>query len=128
MNEAEDNFKDALEIRRELAKTDPAIYRPDVAATLYNLALLHISTNEFGRAKADVEEALPIMEALWETNHEQAGDMLGRSLLVDAFSISKLEPTPSEQCSLAHRAQDVAYDPEVKSTAADQAKSYCAVK
>ena len=41
MKEAEGAYQEALDIRRQLAKANPAAYQKDVAGTLNNLALLY---------------------------------------------------------------------------------------
>ena len=56
----------ALEIYRDLAKSNPAAYLPDVATTLNNLAILHYKTNRHKEAEAESGEALEIYRSLSE--------------------------------------------------------------
>ena len=59
----EEPYTEALEIYRELAKTNPAAYLPDVADTLNNLAVLHDDNNRYEDAEKEYTEALKIYEA-----------------------------------------------------------------
>ncbi|MEB3120641.1 MAG: hypothetical protein VKL41_05395 [Snowella sp.] len=43
---AEQEYQEALQIRRELAAENPVSFLPDVATTLNNLAVLHSDKNE----------------------------------------------------------------------------------
>jgi len=61
---AEQEYTEALGIRRELAAADPAVYRPDVAMTLNNLAVLHAGRNQFDAAEEEYTEALGIRREL----------------------------------------------------------------
>ena len=55
-------YREALEIRRELAKQNPATFLPDVATTLNNLANLHQNINEMAIALSEYTEALEIYQ------------------------------------------------------------------
>jgi hypothetical protein len=57
---AEKEYTEALTIYRDLAKANPAVYRPDVAMTLNNLANLHKNKNEHTTAEKEYTEALTI--------------------------------------------------------------------
>ncbi len=48
---AEEEFTEALEIRRSLAKSNPSAFLPGVAMTLNNLAVLHRTKNELKKAE-----------------------------------------------------------------------------
>ena len=52
MKQAEAAYQEALQIRRELAKTNPATYQEDVASTLNNLGLLYSTTQRLKVAEA----------------------------------------------------------------------------
>ena len=67
---AEDEYREALGIRRELAKTTPEAYLPDVATTLNNLAILHSDTHDFKAAEDEYREALGIRRELAKTTPE----------------------------------------------------------
>ena len=67
---AEDEYREALGIRRELAKTTPEAYLPDVAMTLNNLAVLHYYTHDFKAAEEEYREALAIYRELAKTTPE----------------------------------------------------------
>jgi len=53
LKQAEQLYQEALEIRRELAKQNPATFLPYVATTLNNLAILHRNTNEMAIALSE---------------------------------------------------------------------------
>ncbi|OKH14581.1 tetratricopeptide repeat protein [[Limnothrix rosea] IAM M-220] len=61
-------YEEALEIRRQLAATNPQSFLPDVAMTLNNLAILHKALNEYETALGEYEEALEIYRQLAATN------------------------------------------------------------
>ena len=61
-------YKEALEIRRRLAQTNPQAYEPDVAETLNNLAILYSNTQRFTESEAMYKEALEIHRRLAQTN------------------------------------------------------------
>ena len=59
---AEQEYQEALQIRRELAVENPRSFLPDVATTLNNLAVLH--KNENAIAEQEYQEALQIYREL----------------------------------------------------------------
>ena len=59
---AEQYHKEALEIRRRLAKENPAAFEPDLATACYNLGLFEIQRKNYGAAKQYFEEALSLYE------------------------------------------------------------------
>jgi tetratricopeptide (TPR) repeat protein len=61
-------YKQALEIRQRLAKDNPKAYEPDVASTLYNLAILYIYTQRFTEAEEMFKQALEIQQRLAKGN------------------------------------------------------------
>ena len=61
---AEQEYQEALQIRRELAVENPRSFLPDVATTLNNLAVLHSDKNERLIALAEYQEALQIRREL----------------------------------------------------------------
>ena len=67
---AEEEYQEALEIYRELAKANPDAFLPDVAMTLNNLAILHWDLNRFEIAEAEFQEALEIRQKLAKANPE----------------------------------------------------------
>jgi hypothetical protein len=60
MKEAEAGDQGALDVRRQLAKANPAIYQPDVARTLINLALLNLQAGNISQAAEESQEAVSI--------------------------------------------------------------------
>jgi tetratricopeptide (TPR) repeat protein len=62
--DAETANTEALAIRRDLAQRDPGAYRPDVAQTLNNLAILYRDTGRLADAKTAFTEALAIRRDL----------------------------------------------------------------
>ena len=65
---AEKGYQEALEIRRELARRNPATYLPDVAMTLNNLAILQRARNDYEAAEKGYQEALEIRRELARRN------------------------------------------------------------
>ena len=68
MKEAEAAYQEALDISRQLAKTNPAAYQPDVAMTLNNLGVLYYTTQRLKEAEAAFQEALDSYRQLAKTN------------------------------------------------------------
>src|SRR3989304_1190654 len=62
------SYKEALEIGKKLAQSNPQTYLPDVAATLNNLGLLQSDKNEFDDALKSYKEALEIGRKLAQSN------------------------------------------------------------
>ena len=67
---AEEEYQEALGIRRELAKTTPEAHLPDVAMTLNNMATLHSDTHDFEAAEKEYQEALAKYRELAKTTPE----------------------------------------------------------
>ncbi|MBP5421513.1 MAG: tetratricopeptide repeat protein [Paludibacteraceae bacterium] len=65
---AESEYREALEIRRKLAKDNPDAFLPDVATTLNNLGNLHRDLNRFEIAEVEYQEALEIRRKLAKDN------------------------------------------------------------
>jgi tetratricopeptide (TPR) repeat protein len=61
---AEQEYQEALQIRRELAVENPRSFLPDVAMTLNNLAILHQNKNEIAIAEQEYQEALQVTREL----------------------------------------------------------------
>jgi len=68
--EALADFKDALEIQRELAQANPEAYRPLVAEILVDLGNLHLDQNRPTEALEAYEEAVEIGRELSQANPE----------------------------------------------------------
>jgi pentatricopeptide repeat protein len=66
--EAQQNFAEALEIYRGMAKNNPGAHLPDVAATLNSLANLYGRTGRVQDAEQTFREALTIRWALAKEN------------------------------------------------------------
>lgn len=62
--EAESAYREALDIRRALAKENKSAYLPYVATTLNNLGLLYIQSDKYKDALKALNEALDIREKL----------------------------------------------------------------
>jgi hypothetical protein len=62
------SYEEALEIRRELARARPEVYRPDVATTLNNLGTVQRALNALEAARASYEEARDLYVADAERN------------------------------------------------------------
>jgi tetratricopeptide (TPR) repeat protein len=68
MKEAEESYKEALDIRRQLAKANPATYQQYVATTLNDLAGLYTRTQRMKEAQEAYQEALDIRRQLAKAN------------------------------------------------------------
>ena len=70
MDEARQQYEEALKIRRELAQQSPAAYLPDMATTLNNLGNVNRLQNRMDEARQNYEEALKIHHQLSQQNIE----------------------------------------------------------
>ena len=68
--EAEQEYIEALKIRRELSEINREVYISDMATTLNNLASLHDDLNRYKEAEQEYKEALKIRRELSEINRE----------------------------------------------------------
>lgn len=68
--DAEQEYQEALNIRRELAKIFHGSYIKNVADTINNLAIIHATLNQHEEAEQEYQEALEIYRDLAETNRE----------------------------------------------------------
>jgi hypothetical protein len=64
MEEAREQFEEALQIRRELAEKSPESYLPDLAGTLNNLGNLDMDQHRMEEGRKALEEALQIRREL----------------------------------------------------------------
>jgi tetratricopeptide (TPR) repeat protein len=71
MNEAREEYEEALKIYRELVEKEPETYLPYVAASLNNLGILDRDQNRMEEARKDYEEALNIYEAFAKQDPEE---------------------------------------------------------
>ena len=69
-DEAENEYNEALAIRRELAEANRDSYIGDVAQTLNNLGNLHQTLTRYDEAEKEYNEALKIRRELAETNRD----------------------------------------------------------
>ncbi len=70
MDEARQQYEEALKIRRELSRQNAAAYLPDMATTLNNLGNVNRLQNRMEEARQDYEEALKIHRQLSQQNIE----------------------------------------------------------
>jgi tetratricopeptide (TPR) repeat protein len=70
IKEAEEAYREALSIYRELAQANPEAYRPYVATTLNNLALLYSDTQRMKQAEEAYHEALSTYRELAQATPE----------------------------------------------------------
>ncbi|WP_421797696.1 tetratricopeptide repeat protein [Haliscomenobacter sp.] len=68
--EATPLYREALQIYRTLAQSNPEVFLQYVAGTLNNLGLLHRAKNELELAQGEYEEALQIYRTLAKSNPE----------------------------------------------------------
>jgi tetratricopeptide (TPR) repeat protein len=70
LDKAEEEFKEALGILREVAKKIPDAYLPNVAGTLYNMALLYRDKGDLSAAESAAEESLVKYRMMAKKSHE----------------------------------------------------------
>jgi tetratricopeptide (TPR) repeat protein len=91
-------YKEALEIRRRLAQDNPQVYEPNLAETLYNLALLSGKIKLYDNAVAKYEEALVIYRRLAKTNPQTYNSKVANILGSQSYyAIFLKQFTESEQ-------------------------------
>jgi tetratricopeptide (TPR) repeat protein len=71
IKEAEEAYRDALQIYRDLAQANATAYLPHVAATLNNLAMLYNATQRKSESEQAYSLALEIYRTLAETGKEK---------------------------------------------------------
>jgi tetratricopeptide (TPR) repeat protein len=69
--EAEEAYREALRIYRDLRQANSAAYLPHIAATLNNLAMLYNATQRIADSEKAYSEALQIYRTLAETDKEK---------------------------------------------------------
>jgi tetratricopeptide (TPR) repeat protein len=75
LDDAKQNFEDALKIYRRLAQQLPDRYLPGLAMTLNDLAFAEASQNRAEEARAHFEESLSILQKLSQSDRRYAGDV-----------------------------------------------------
>ena len=111
---------------RTLAKTDPAAYQPDVAATLNNLAVLYGDTQRLKEAEAAYQEALDIGRQLSKANpaaYQQPDVALTLDNLANLYGatqrMKQAEAAYQEALDIRRqlaKANPAAYQPDVAAT------------
>ena len=102
---AEQEYQEALQIRRELAVENPRSFLPDVANTLNNLANLHQNKNEMAIAEQEYQEALQIRRELAVENPRSFLPKVAMTLL--SLSIFYSEDQPETSITLAEEALEI---------------------
>jgi tetratricopeptide (TPR) repeat protein len=95
MDEAREQYEEALKIRRELAQQNPAAYLPDLATTLNNLGNLDRVQQRMDEARQQYEEALKIHRQLLQQNLEPYLPDMAMALNNLGF-LERLEKRPEE--------------------------------
>ena len=114
MKEAEEAYREALFIRRELAQANPEACRPDVAMTLNNLAILYRDTQRMKEAEAYCREAEGVLEPFWCVNPEAHGDQMAQILSMRARLCDEQGGSSGDACTFARRALATAYNVGLK--------------
>ncbi len=94
------NYKEALQIYRNLAKDNPQTYLPNVARTLNNLTVLQQATNEFTQASDNYQEALQIYREL--AQHTPQTYLPDVAMTAINISIFYLQSQPDKEQSLVY--------------------------
>ena len=94
MEEAEAFYREALEIRRNLAQGNPAAYNPFVAETCFNMALFELQRSNPTASKALFEEALSIYRKYphLAKDAEETQDILNRYFTSESETNKKKQP------------------------------------
>ena len=103
---AEQEYQEALLIRRELAVENPRTFLPKVAMTLNNLANLHDTKNERLIAEQEYQEALLIYRELAIENPRSFQPDVAMTLI--NLSIFYLEDQPETSITLAEEVLEIA--------------------
>ena len=115
-NIAEEEYKEALAIRRELAKKNPGKFEPLVADILNNLAILHRNLNRYEEAEEEYKEALTIRRELAKKNpgkHSPSVALTLNNLAVLHRNLNRYEEAEEEyKESLAIRRELAKKNPE----------------
>ena len=101
--DAEAAFKEAADIRRELAAQNPA-YRPDLAATLNNLGVLYADMHRFADAEAAYKEAADIRRELARRTRPPTGPTWQQRSTTWAFSTATRTASPTAEAALKEAA------------------------
>ena len=102
---AEQEYKEALQIRRKLAVENSRSFLPDVAQTLNNLGLLHSDKNERLIAEQEYQEALQIRRKLAVENPRSFLPDVAATLI--NLSIFYLQAQPETSITLAEEALEI---------------------
>ena len=102
---AEASYKEALEIRRELAKKNRDAYLPDVATTLNNLGNLQSNNNDYSAAEASYKEALEIRRESAKKNRDAYLPNVATTLI--NLSIFYQDNVPNKELSLKYAKEAV---------------------
>ena len=78
LNEARNEYEEALKIQRELVQKEPETYLLYVAATLSNLGILNRAQNRPEEARKIFKEALNIYEAFAKQDPDQFSPLVER--------------------------------------------------
>ncbi len=92
-------YDEALNLYRNLAKTNPAVYEPNVATTLNNLANLYGAQNKMKEAQEAYDEALKIRRNLAKINPAVYEPDVAMTLI--NLSIFYLQSLPDREKSIA---------------------------
>ena len=132
-SESEAMYKEALDICRRLANSDPQIYEPDVARALNNLAGLYQATQRFSESEAMFKEALEIRRRLALSNSQTYELDVARTLdnlaaLYDDIQLfDESEAMFKEALDICRRlakSNPQAYEPDVAATLNNLAHLY----
>jgi len=115
--EEEASYQKALTIFRDLDKTNPQVYRKDLADTLGKMALLYFEQDKKVEARRYFDESIPIYRELWRAYSELYAEQFWASLLLNVLT------SPSEQtethCALLKEAWQVAPSEKYKTAVLD---------
>jgi hypothetical protein len=107
-------FEEALSIRRRLASSEPSVHAHDLAATLYELAVLHAESDRAKDAEKCCCESQSVLEPAWHENATAHGDLMADILGARALLCEALGKSREEACTLVGLALAAAVSPDHK--------------
>ena len=110
--DAENAYKEALAVLRDLAAQNPAAYRPDLANTLSNLGnYVNAETHRFGDAENAYKEALAILRDLAAQNPAAYRPDLAKTSAIWGTSMSKRIGSVTPRMPIRRRSPSCAISP-----------------
>ena len=108
--EAEGYFQEALKIKRELAKDNPAVFMPNVANTLSALGLAQLQWQDKQQARVSLQEAADMLRPY----AQQAPGVFGDKQAIALFLLAKAGDDANRACQALEEALGFAQSENIK--------------